>query len=350
MSGTGRFITFGVAAALATGTLVASGSSAALAAPAPDVTTATINAAQLFRGSHDLRSAGPVERARIDAYVLDNARRGRIVDASVLRVASGTEPSTGARITSVWESSYQPREFRVAVARTATAGASGFGAAYADVDAAAGLGATLAGGFGFAGAVSTSNMYLQDHGCATTFFVPDYTSPSDHVLTSCFEKWAQSGTNRWIYNRWGLFTQAPDYWWDILTEPLTNDFTLRSRPWKGLESRVSSIGGWIPLVGGSTCTNVANLSVSVGSNVSITVPIHQCEGLETLPNATQHSMGLDWDGWTGDQRFLDFALALYAANNTVVPVYADYSWATVNYCVQLAVCIDENLLTKDTGW
>jgi hypothetical protein len=137
---------------------------------------------------------------------------------------------------------------------------------------------------------------------------------------------------------------------NFVNDPLINDFTIRSRPWKGQESKVWATGAWIPSVGGTTCSDVANLQIPIGS-ASLTVPIHRCENLEALPNATEHSMALDWDGWTADQRFLDFAFDVYAPNTIVVPVYADYSWANVNSCVNLSECpINEAANLKDPRW
>lgn len=331
---------------LASGVVFGTGA-AASAAPASKPTVVTISASELLGTPKRFQGAAAADQADAKAFALGQARQGRAVDAARLWIGSGTDPLTHGRVSAVWEGSYKPREFRFAASHGAVSNADGFGVAMADDADGVRINSATAG-FGFMGAVSWTNMYRYAGACSTATFDAWY-SGTNHSLTTCFEKWARSGTDNWIYNRWALFTQAQQQWWETFW-PTIDDFTIRSRPWKGLESRVWQLGAWQPASGGSTCSDIANVDVSIGA-AKITVPIHRCESLTALPDANQHSMGLDWNGSTTDQRYLDMAFALRAANTVVVPVYADYSWAIVNSCTTLHICnIDEVANLKDAGW
>jgi hypothetical protein len=338
--------TTGVLAVALTSAAVFAGGVAADAAPTTGPTIVTINAADLLGNPKPFSAATAQDRADAAAFAQDQVRQGRTVDSAQLRIGSGTDPLTHGRISAVWQGSYQPREFRFASSTGGDAKAAGFGMSMMDDTAVEMADATT--GFGFMGAVSTSNMYKYSYGCATAYFDAWYSS-TNHTLTTCFEKWAQRATANWIYNRWALFTEAPQKWYETFW-PTIDDFTIRSRPWKGLESRVWQLGAWQPTSGGSSCSDVANFDVPIGS-AKITVPIHRCESLTAYPDANQHSMGLDWDGSTSSQRYLDMAFALTAANNVVVPVYADYSWAVVNSCTTLGNCtVNEVANLREAGW
>jgi hypothetical protein len=342
-----RVWSVGLALLVACGGAVIVGSGTAFAGPAgSSPRIETFSAAKLLGTPNRVAAAAAADKTDAREFGLAQARQGRTVDAAQLWVASGTDPVNHGRVSTVWENGYQPQEFRIASAANETTRAGGFGVAVAD-DRAGVQVTDAAKGFGFSGAVSVSNMYKQNSGCATAYFDAWYSS-INHSLTTCFEKWAQPGSANWIYNRWALFTEAPQKWYETFW-PTIDEFTIRSRPWKGQESKIYQLGQWQPQSGGSNCADVANAAVTIGP-AQITVPIHRCDSLQVLPDANVHSMALKWLGSTTDQRFLDFAVALVAKDNKVVPTYADYSWAIVNSCTTLGNCYDDPALLKDAGW
>jgi hypothetical protein len=343
-----RMWSAGLALLAACGGAVIVDSSTASAAPAgsSSPTIETISAAKLLGVPKRVTAATAADKTDAKAFGLAQARQGRTVDSAQLWVASGADPVSHGRVSTVWENNYKPQEFRIASAETKTARAGGFGVAVAD-DRDGSQVTDAAKGFGFSGAVSTTNMYKQNSGCSTAYFDAWY-SDTNHSLTTCFEKWAQPGSANWIYNRWALFTEAQQKWYETFW-PTIDEFTIRSRPWKGQESKVYQLGQWQPQSGGTSCSDIGNADVSIGP-AKITVPIHKCENLQVMPDANQHSMALKWLGSTTDQRYLDFAVALVAKDNKVVPTYADYSWAIVNSCTTIPHCYDDAALLKDAGW
>lgn len=201
-------------------------------------------------------------------------------------------------------------------------------------------------GMGFNGGVNPSGMtYVSGH-CATVWFTPDYASHTDHRLSTCFEKWRATETNRWIYNRWAWFKRGTPKakYAGVL------DFTIRSRSWKGYEHRIVNMTGHTPAVSAGSCNTVANITLNAG-RASLGIPIHRCSHTEALENFSRRSGGIDWDGQTTKQLYLDFGMAL--VTNGQAPFMADYAWMEVCDSRIAATCPanpSDYLVNKDPGW
>jgi hypothetical protein len=332
--------------------LSASPAFAAADASAPPVKVARFDRAALAKAtqpaSQRARASGRSE-TRITRYLNEQARSGRLVDRGALKMALVPSPFADGEIGVIWDDASVLDKLDVFKQEDAEQGQVGIGAVFGESPASAGAkGAVAAGGFGYGAGFNPRGMYKYSSGCRTVFFNAPYPSSEDHWTTTCYQKWAQSGTRNWIYNRWAVWNKAqPTYSWDW---NWTTDFTIRSRPWAGYESRVSGIQDWTPAYGSGSCGDVGNVTLSIGG-ASLTIPLHKCQSQQVLPNATAHSMGIDWDGTTTGQLYLDFGLELVAANSTTVPIYADYVWATVKYCQAIcAVPSFQNLKWTDSGW
>ncbi|MEV7098018.1 hypothetical protein AB0M80_34740 [Amycolatopsis sp. NPDC051045] len=343
-----------------TGVLTLAGSlttpAAAMSEPAITSQTASVDltaVSHATRSGADTARLDPVARKAVDQHVQEQAADNRLLPESDVSVALVDNPLSGGKIGLVWERGSAPARLDVFRAARADGSTVDEGLAAAFTETGASEPAAHGNGFGYSPGINPAgNMYLYSDGCRTIFFVPDYAANRDHKTTTCFQKWAEHGTDQWIYNRWAEFLQGnPSD--TLLDHARTVDFTIRSRPWAGQESKVNRISTWTPLGGGKSCSEVLNFSLTLGS-VGLSVPVHQCETRTSLANATAKSMGVDWDGSTSSQLFLDFGLGLHAANSTVVPVYADYVWAEVQHCEDSDCLVgawhSQYLTWRESGW
>jgi hypothetical protein len=325
---------------------------AAASADEPAVKVARFGREALARATQPAGQRARADRraeTRIGRYLAEQARSGRLVDRAALRMAVIPSPFAKGEIGVIWDDASVLEKLDVFEQENAEQGQAGIGAVFGESPAgAARKDAVAAGGFGYGAGFNPRNMYKYSSGCRTVFFGSAYPSNEDHWTTTCYQKWAEPGTRNWIYNRWAVWDKAqPKYSWDW---NWTADFTIRSRPWRGYESRVSGIQNWTPAYGSGSCSEIANVTLSIGA-ASLSIPLHRCQSQQVLPNATARSMGIDWDGLSTAQLYLDFGLELVAANTTTVPIYADYVWATMKYCqAPCAAPSWQNLKWTDSGW
>lgn len=287
--------------------------------------------------------------ARVQAFMDEASRSGRLVDIARVRVATVNDPFAG-QVDMVWDDLGDAQYLGVTHLGTDKAGQTGLAASFSEPTSAAPL-TPGPGGFGYESGYSLSGLYEFNRGCRTVYFDSAYLSTQDHWTTTCYQKMAKSGTDKWVYNRWALFNRAkPEY--GLRGEIL--DFTTRSRPWKGYESRVVALDGWTPAVGSGNCTETVQFKFEY-AGASVMIPLHRCSTTRVLPEANIRSMGMDWDGRTSSQLYEDYGMAFRAANTTVVPILADYLWAEVQYCTNYGVSCgptspSQYLKLTDSGW
>ncbi len=305
----------------------------------------------------DVSRAGENRRDDVNAKVdfhLDLAMRaGRNVDIAAVDVIAVEVPDTAA------VHFVQDRADELAVAEMVVTENGDdsfmFGIHYGAANDEAATAGTSAG----FDAATGSNVWNKGRGGRTLFWTPAYNSSVDHWVTTNWEKWQSKSNYRdWGYNRYATFDAADGgsagggmRWRGDLV-----DATIRSRPWKGYESRV--VGGpydYDPRPSSSCQTYTASLNV--GSYASLSIPVMNCTSeYEVYPNANAHSMGTAWYGRTTGQRYLDFAFEFRTSSNSTIPVFADYVWMEVQYCKSYtgAQCglwnPSQYLKWTDSGW
>jgi hypothetical protein len=285
---------------------------------------------------------------RVDTFLDLEARQGRYRDKAQVREAT-VESADGGLITVVHGTDSRPESLAVATQAfdSGSEVQTEFAGEFAETDTGP---APATGGFGYGGGLNPQGMYKYNGGCRTVFFEPLYAHKDDHWTTTCYEKWAQSGTRNWIYNRWGWFTRGTP----SARYAYVIDYEIRSRPWKGYESRVTQLFDHTPAPSSSSsCSNTANWSLKIGP-VGITIPGHRCNGsFVVFPNANVRSGGVDWGNQKLGQVFLDFGIAIQASNTSTVPLYADYTYAVVCDGLTAATCTSNRqqaLKLTDSGW
>jgi hypothetical protein len=300
-------------------------------------------------------SASGADRARVERHLEQQARAGRLLDLDDVKVVSVPAPDGDGVIGAVWEDQSDLVELVVATAAP-DAGSEllGLGAVFAEDPVSGGADlAVVATGTGADGGINPVNMTKKGGSCRTVFWDASY-STTDHFTTTCYEKWQQNGSRNWIYNRWALADPANGD--QTLERGELIDFTIRSKPWKGYESRVTGIQDWTPNPTSSCTTFDATLGFSANNvNASLKIPLVTCNaGISVFPNATARSMGTDWNGRTQAQVKLDFGLELTASSSTTTPIYADYVWIEVQHCFDPLSCApwnpSEYEIWTDSGW
>ncbi|MBL7262160.1 hypothetical protein [Paractinoplanes lichenicola] len=304
------------------------------------------------------RSVGAKEKARVADYMNRQARSGRLLRSSDVRVATVPSPvSPGHDITLVWGAKRVPSELRMQQVGDDENGAMGLAIEFAPDGTEETRGAEpaqLSGGSGYDNAINPKNMYTKSiwTGCANAYWDSKYSSTDYHV-ESCYEKWAQSGTNHWVYNRWGLFTR-PD---SSTVKPDIRDFTIRSRPWKqdlNHINYVSKLNSWAPPGPTSKCETKTYTvgGGAAGGSASVGIPIQTCSTTILHIDTGQKMIGIGVEGHepTGRQARLDVGGDYNATNKTAVPVWADYAWATVQYLGPQGTTRKDEYVLKDSGW
>lgn len=208
---------------------------------------------------------------------------------------------------------------------------------------------------GFDAGSGNGSAVLKGSGSRTIYFQPAYPHTADHWITTNWEKWQNTKSGyqtNWVYNRYATFDagNGSSGWRGEIV-----DATIRSRPWSGYESRV--IGGpysYTPRPQ-ETCQSVATVTLNAGSYASVTIPVVNCySGQEIYPNGNEHSMGTAFYGRTTAQRYLDFGFSFKTASATTSPIYADYVYMSVEYCIDPYRCTslnpNQNLKWTDSGW
>ncbi len=186
---------------------------------------------------------------------------------------------------------------------------------------------------------------------------------ADNQLVTCYEKFNQPKTQHWIYNRWALWTPAEGTT-ALGHDVTTTDFTIRSRPWKGTESKLVKLNKWAPTSPGTQCKAGATTTLGgtyEGVTGSITIPLTDaCRTNELRVDTATRAIGIDFSGSQKGQLRLDVAGDFDAAKKydpsdlTTRPDFADYSWMELTYCEtgDLGLCLERKhqLLNKDAGW
>ncbi|HEX6967222.1 MAG TPA: hypothetical protein VF174_00110 [Micromonosporaceae bacterium] len=330
----------------------------ASAAEQPVVRKAYFNAAELRAASvraDRLPATATKARSRVAEHLNDQARLGRVVDERTVSVASLPDPFTpGRRIDVVWEGEQAPQSIEIQLAEFADgSGQMGMGVESGGAPATAIVPTST--GAGYSAGSNPKNMYKQNNGCTTTWFDPHYTADRDHKMVSCWEWWAQPSTVHWVYNRWMLWTPAVPKFGLYKT----TDLYAASRPWAGYESRLPKLNDWSPRYLNATCYTAGTFTLSGtygGVTGEVSVPYNKCEDYWLDINTTSRKIGIDyqlddttWNGRTG-QMYMDVAGDFNASNSTVVPIMADYNWATVaNQFVQ-GTWQKQHWVQKDSGW
>jgi hypothetical protein len=311
----------------------------------------TYSAAQIHN-QRQTWSRNAQEQAKIDQHVDAMMRRGMNIDRKSVDIVPVEVPNK-MYFQLVQDTRDQVNDFVVDI--TEKNGQEGFGmsflVSYANEDQSAPTGADA----GFDGGVG-SNATKRGAGTRTVYFTPDYDSKNnvDHWVTQTYEKWQSNSAKRdWAYNSYATFDAANEDW-DYVARLV--DATIRARPYKGYESRVTGGPYDYEPRPQEVCQSVADLSINVGTYASLTIPVTNCySGQEIYPNGTKHSMGTAWYGSTTAQRYLDFSFSFQAANTTTIPIMSDYIWMSVDYCYYYSIdcpiiMTRENNKWTDGGW
>lgn len=305
------------------------------------------------------RTRSATVKSRVRDHLDDQMRSGRLVDSAAVAVTEMANPyNADGQLTLVLDGSQRPSRAKIVRATHGKDQAvTGVGWETSDVEDAPAASVTPFGG-GYLGATPNgmtteypTNKFNQ--GCSTFSWDGDGFQTA-HKMTSCYEKWRKkgTGTREYVYNRWMLFTRgssgsAPSGGW-------LKDLTIRSRQWSG-QDRISTMTGFQPPTGSSTnCSDAATLSLNV-NGVGISAPIKKCDYNTVLVDAStagRFLIGLDRNGsTTAAQHRLDAAAGYIAKNGTDVPSFADYSWATTQWCSSVITCDPNvNWVQKDSGW
>ncbi|XVV09187.1 hypothetical protein ACQP2X_30615 [Actinoplanes sp. CA-131856] len=345
------------------------GTGAAMAAEAePAVEVARIDRAEILRSAirgSQLEKVSATTRTRVKSHLESAARQGRLVSAADVRVATLPDPfAAGETIDLVWTGQAVPQQALLAQADHGDDGIQfGLGVAMAEEQSPtltrADAPPATKSSSGYGGFADVQNMYTYSNDCLTVWFNPRYVGGQQHQLVSCYEKMAQSRTRHWIYNRWGMFTVGQNGFPGSRTEVV--DFTLRSRPWSGQESKVTRLNKWVPEGPSQNCSTTSPVQIGGvygGVTGMIAIPINQCTNIRVFANSpTNKAIGVDWDGVNRSQVRLDIAGDYDASDAVVVPSWADYSWAEVHSCPNIGVaCSVHGQFTKelwsqiDSGW
>ncbi|UQU65772.1 hypothetical protein COUCH_05485 [Couchioplanes caeruleus] len=357
--------------------LLIAASGAAHASPAqtaPTVRTARIASADIVRVSHraDMSGAAQVsklraqgsdkvqaqENSRVTDFLDRRARAGHLLRKADVQVATIANPLlSGHSISVVWSGSSAPGDISLQSVGDDENGASGLGIQFqpdGSAETLDGAPAQLAGGSGYDAGVNPKNMYKYSNGCNNAYWDASYSSTDYHV-ESCFEKWAQSGTSHWVYNRWGLFTRPNS----TTANPDIRDFTIRSKPWKvdlyHPSSYISKLNSWQPTGPSQSCTTkTATLGGTYnGITANIGIPVQTCNTSILHIDTGLKMIGIGVEGHepTGRQVRVDVGGDYTATDKSSVPVWADYAWATVRYIKGPQTVTDtDDYVLKDSGW
>ncbi|CAM3957529.1 hypothetical protein NOGI109294_20230 [Nocardiopsis gilva] len=292
---------------------------------------------------------------RLESFLDEQAKLGNLLDASEVESASIKNPLDGRKIDIVWSDALRPTEMNLSSREGPKENvAAGMGIAVSnnpevEQDKAP---ASTATGAGY-GSGTPNGMYLQANDCLTAYYEPQFESEDDHHMVTCYEKFAESGTREWVYNRWSLWTTAQIGDGGIDGKAVPIDYTIRSRPWRGTSGRISKMNDFAPRSPETNCSPGASFTLGYAGS-GVTIPMENCEGVKTLPDTGAKSMGVDWDPGNNNavQLGLDFGMQVTARDSEVVPTWADYVWAEVQSCGIICTPLDPSYsyVHTDSGW
>lgn len=203
-------------------------------------------------------------------------------------------------------------------------------------------------------AASGTKATRRGRSCRSLFFEPNYDHYQDHYVYDCWEKWQSTANSRdWAYNRYTLFNSGD-------CKGCRNDMvdaTIRTKPWRGYESRIT--GGpyrYAPLPTANCTTYTAEIGLEAnGVGAKLSVPHTNCRPeLEPQPNANTRSMGVIWTGHTQATQYLDASWDFEVSSSSTTPILADYVWMEVRSCYSWSACSSYNnpqyLSWRDSGW
>lgn len=298
----------------------------------------------------------PSENTEAVALALDNTdRSARGAGAEDVNYAVVEDPTgAGGDIEIVWDEGIIPASLDVTYADFGDhGGQTGIGVLIEE-DSAAPKGEALQSSESNSVAIP-ENMYMDHRFCLDFFYEPAYAADPDapstnqkHHLTTCYEKFAEAGTDLWGYYRRATWTNAiPNS--ELAMSPRLVDFSARTQPWNGDEGSVDRMVDWAPISPESTCTPGTSVSIGV-DGTGITFPTTDCEEtwVDAIPN--QGKMGQIFEGEVRRQKTLDYGMVFEADNTTVVPKLADYAWAEVNHRGPQGRPEEQFILWKDLGW
>ncbi|WP_152442453.1 hypothetical protein [Nocardiopsis kunsanensis] len=210
-----------------------------------DISVAQIDMQQLNGAANP--DGETASESKVKDYLASQARQGNLVDEKEVMSASVESPLDGSSVDLVWNDSMSPTEMNLSLLEGEGEKASQVGLGVAmkhnevDMD---GTRETPIG-MGYGAASDIDGMYLFSQDCFNAYFGPNYDTvdDEDHYMTTCYQKFAESGTVNWVYNRWGHWETA---------EPVTGDyarnidFSMRTRPWEGREDEFERMVDWAP--------------------------------------------------------------------------------------------------------
>ncbi|MGX6605137.1 hypothetical protein ACWKSP_23825, partial [Micromonosporaceae bacterium Da 78-11] len=326
------------------------------AAAAPVVADGHISGLQLTTAlAASGSTTSTTESAVVRNLVTAQARGGKPVNAGTVKVATVPDPlQSGKEVTVAWTGDQPPADIAMqAVTAPNGSGAGAIGVKFGDETQAPPAQAPKAdapvtsGGSGYTAGLNAKNMYLYGNDCTTVFFNAAWAGGNRHQVITCYEKWAQSGTDHWVYNRWGLFTRATGG----SVAAKTKEFTIRSRPWKG-DPSVRKLNKWAPEGPSSTCTDRGNITLGgtySGVTGQVAIPIRTCNTTLIKSDTSAKMIGIGQEGSdVGQQVRLDVAGDFNAKDKKVIPVWADYVWAEVTFGANPPH--SQIINPKDSGW
>ncbi|GIF08484.1 hypothetical protein [Actinoplanes siamensis] len=323
--------------------------SLATAAEKPTITVDTVDATALGKATRRASKVGSKEaklQVRVKGHVDKLARAGRLTDTAQVQVAAVPDPNiAGAEVNLLWDEGKAPH--KVTVAKVAEDGKEtpvGFGSIFLDTQTDEQV---TPAGDGYDYGTAPKNMYRYKYGCIEQYW--ESTGVDDHYLWSCWEKWAEKGTNHWIYNRFGRFSRA-DYSWI----PYTREFTIRSRPWAGSDA-ITALNSATPTASATNCEATQTVTLGftrAGVSGQLGIPLHRCDSVNPVGTWGRKEIGVQFKGKTTKKVLYDDMAGDYTAKDkTVVPSWADYTWAAVDrkYGDFSLTTLDE-FVRKDSGW
>lgn len=198
-------------------------------------------------------------------------------------------------------------------------------------------------------------MYLDHRFCLDFFYEPKYSPDQDvpesnqkHHLTTCYEKFAEEGTDLWAYYRSAMWTNAiPNS--ETAIAPQIIDFSARTQPWNGDEGFVRRMVDWAPKAPETNCAPGSQVNIGVGGT-GITFPTNDCDHtwIDAIP--TQGKMGQIFDGTEPRQKTLDYGMLIEANSPSLIPKLADYTWTEVRHRGPQGVTDNDIILWQDLGW
>ncbi|GHD37967.1 hypothetical protein GCM10007147_46090 [Nocardiopsis kunsanensis] len=175
-----------------------------------DISVAQIDMQQLNGAANP--DGETASESKVKDYLASQARQGNLVDEKEVMSASVESPLDGSSVDLVWNDSMSPTEMNLSLLEGEGEKASQVGLGVAmkhnevDMD---GTRETPIG-MGYGAASDIDGMYLFSQDCFNAYFGPNYDTvdDEDHYMTTCYQKFAESGTVNWVYNRWGHWETA----------------------------------------------------------------------------------------------------------------------------------------------